>query len=387
MEFINRKEELKIINDARKLSLKKNYILLISGNRRIGKTRLILETFKPKDIYFFINKGKTSFQLLKEYEEILKSNNLLTEFENIKNWDDFFKILFKRINSAVVFDEFQNFQEIDPSIYGLLQKYIDLNENKNGLLLVFMGSNIGLIKKIFEDQKSPLYGRIKRKLSLQPLKLKDIILFCNKLNIKKPIDILTLYSIFKGYPKYYVSIEDEQLQGENASAILNRFFLAKNALFEDEITNILSMEFGKRKGIYYDILAAIGSGNTQLKDISAFLNKKQTTITRQFNELINYFNMIAYKTPLFGNKKIYYIKHPLMHYWFSLFYKNYSYYTQRSPLFFENFKNKFNIFMGFKFEEICREMLYDMNTNQDLPFIIEKIGKQWGFIKGIQRIQ
>lgn len=386
MKFINRSNELKIIRDARKSSQNKLYTLLISGNRRIGKTRLVLELFNSKDIYLFVNKGKLSLQLLNEYEEVLKSKKILTEMESLNNWDGFFKVLFTRIKGMVVFDEFQNFQEIDTSIFGLLQKYIDLNENNKGLLLVFLGSNIGLIKRIFEDNKSPLYGRIKRKLSLKPLKLREILHFCQELSIKQPSDIITLYSIFGGYPKYYINIEDERLQGEKIPRILDRFFLSENALLEDEVSNILSLEFGKRKGIYYDILCAIAMGNTQLKDVSSFLNKKQTTLTRQFNELVNYFGFLSNKTQFFGKNKIYFINHPLINFWFSFFYKNFSIYTQRLPVFFENFWKKFNTYMGFRFEEICREITLDMNLRGSLPFTMEKIGTHWGYIRDIERI-
>ncbi|RLG29674.1 ATP-binding protein, partial [Methanosarcinales archaeon] len=340
-----------------------------------------LEIFKKKDLYFFVNKDSLSFHLLKEYEEIFKSKGVLKELESLKNWEDFVKVLFERVKGMIVFDEFQNFREVEPSIYGLFQKYIDLNEAKEGLFLVFLGSNIGLIKRIFEDKKSPLYGRIKRKLMLKPLDFKDIIEFCHHLKIKDIEEIIILYSIFGGYPKYYVSIEDEQLQGAKVMAILNRFFLDENALLEDEVANILSLEFGKRKGAYYDILSAVALGNTQLKDIASSLRRKQTSMSRQFNELQYYFDIIDYKIQFFGKRKIYFIKHPLIKFWFRFFYKNLSYYNQRLPLFFENFRKQFNGFLGERFEEICKEVLKDMNSKMYTPFFMEKIGKHWGYLR------
>jgi len=379
MKFVNREEELNIIKESLKLSERKLYTLLITGARRIGKTRLILEVLRENDIYFFVNKDKIPSKLLEEYEEILKAKNILKELEHIKSWDDFLKVLFKRVKGIVVFDEFQNFKDVDSSIYGLFQKYIDLNENRKDLLLIFSGSNISLIKKTFEDKKSPLYGRIKRKLALRPLKLKDTFKFCKVLNIKKVEDVFILYLIFGGYPKYYVCIEDENLKKKSIKAILDRFFFQENALLEDEVANILSLEFGKRRGIYYEILSALSQGNTQLKDISSFLNKKQTSLSRQFNGLLNYFNIIDFRVIFPKNKKIYYIKHPLINFWFKFFYKNLSLYTQKIPYFFEYFKNQFNTFLGRRFEILCEELLEEFNFKKILPFYLEEIGTYIGY--------
>ena len=169
MKFINRENQVKFINETEILAKKKLFSLVIYGLRRVGKTRLILEVLKDNDIYLFVNKDKTSESLLKEYEEILKDKGILNEIEYLKSWDKFFETIFKRYKGVIAFDEFQNFIQVDPSIFGILQKYIDLNENKKGLLLIFSGSTIGLIKKIFVNFKEPLYGRVKRKLFLKPL--------------------------------------------------------------------------------------------------------------------------------------------------------------------------------------------------------------------------
>src|SRR4030042_3784645 len=163
MEFVNRKEEAKFIEESKSLSESKLFSLCIFGPRRVGKTRLILESLRKNDLYFFVNKDKTTESLLREYESALKSRSLLTELESLKTWDDFFNVLFTRFNGVAVFDEFQNFNEVDKAVFGILQKNLDLHENKKNLLLIFSGSIIGMIKKIFFKKKEPLYGRLKRK--------------------------------------------------------------------------------------------------------------------------------------------------------------------------------------------------------------------------------
>ena len=137
MKFVNRVNELKIIKEASQLSKNKLYTIVITGLRRIGKTRLILESIGKQDLYFFINKDKTKEDLLKEFEGELKKRGIIEEYVFFRQFSDFLDVIIKKYQGIVVFDEFQNFKEIDKAIFGEMQKMIDLNENKKGLLLFF----------------------------------------------------------------------------------------------------------------------------------------------------------------------------------------------------------------------------------------------------------
>jgi len=376
MKFINRESEKSALEEAIMLSSKKLYSIVIYGSRRVGKTRLILEFLANNGLYFFVNKDKTSKSLLEEYEENLRKKKTITELESLKNWDDFFKIIFERFKGAVVFDEFQNFIHVDKSIFGILQKYIDLNEERKELLFIFSGSTIGLVKKLFLSSKEPLYGRVKRKLHIKPLSFFDSIKMCREVNIQDLENIIKVYSVFGGFPRYYVAIEDENLHGKKFEDVIEKFFFVENSVFEDEVETILSMEFGRRSGIYYDILTAIANGCTRISDIASFLRKKETGITRQLNELVNYFEIVGMERQLLGNKRIMYIKHPLINFWFRFFYKSLSEYKKRDPYLLTKIKSELNSYIGGGFEIICREeILPNLMPNK---FI--KIGKQWGKI-------
>lgn len=378
MKFIDRRAELAYLDEAKLLSASKLFSVSVSGLRRVGKTRLILEFMKNTGggIYFFVNKEKTSESLLKEYEESVKASGLLTEMESLKGWDDFFKVLFERYKGVVVFDEFQNFIYLEKRVCGILQKYMDLNENHVGPLFIFSGSTLGLIKKLFSDAKEPLYGRIKRQLRLKPLALSDVVSMCGELGITDTSEIVGLYSVFGGFPRYYVAIEDEGLKGKTFGEILDRFFFMENAIFENEVATILSLEFGKRSGKYYDILAAIASGCTRMSEVASFLGKKETAITRQVNELVHHFEIVGVERQAVGNKKLLFINHPLINFWFRFFYKNLSDYGRRAPEFIEKVKKETNGYVGRRFEQVCRELL--TSGRIVLPFKFETIGRDWG---------
>ena len=96
---------------------------------------------------------------------------------------------------------------------------------------------------------------------------------CEELKIKDTEEIISLYSIFSGFPKYYVAIEDENLGGMPFEGIVEKFFFVDNALFEEEVEKILSLELGKRRGVYYDILTAIANGENTISKIASYLNQ------------------------------------------------------------------------------------------------------------------
>jgi len=384
MRFVNREKEIQILEDIRLLAERKLFSVAIWGLRRVGKTRLMLEFMEDTDMYFFVNKDKTSISLLDEYEIYLRNAKIISELEKLNSWDDFFKVLFERYEGIVAFDEFQNFLSVDKSVFGTLQKYIDLNEEKKGILLFFSGSTSGLIKKLFLDSKQPLYGRIKRKMHLKPMSFENIIDMCAELDITELSDIIKLYAVAGGYPRYYVAVEDENLSDVSFEKIIDRFFFVENAIFEDEVMSILSLEFGKRSGVYYDILTAVASGCTRISEIASFLRKKETDLTRQTYELVHHFNILNYEEQVIGNKKLLYIDHPLMDFWFRFFYKNISDYKRRNPRFVENTKRNINNHIGKRFEIISREFLIDKNK---IPFEYHTVGRQWGKIKGAPKGQ
>ena len=374
---MDRTKEISYLRECKRLSNNKFFSLCIFGLRRVGKTRLILEFLDNEDIYFFVNKDKQGESLLKEYEDALKNRKVLGKLESLNGWDDFFNVLFERFRGLVAFDEFQNFAYVYKSVFGILQKNIDLNEDKKKILMLFSGSTVGLIKKIFLDEKEPLYGRLKRKMHLKPLPFPDIVDVCSELGIDNVEDVIRLYSVFGGFPKYYTAIEDEMMNGRSPEEIFEKFFFVENAVFEDEANAILSLEFGKRKGVYYDILAAIANGNTRISEIASSLRKKETALTRQVNELTNYFNIVGVKRQVCGKKTSMFIEHPLIDFWFRFFYKDMSLYKMRDRYLIDKIRDNMNGYIGKRFEKVCENILINA-----MPFRPTDIGNQWGKFKG-----
>lgn len=376
MRFVDRVFELKELAGMEALSKKKLFVVAVFGLRRVGKTRLLLEFLKSRGIYFFVNRNKTSADLLNEFQEILKKNGVLSELESVGSWDGFFDVLMKRNAPPVVFDEFQNFGFVEPAVFGIMQKSIDLNENKPGLFIL-SGSLIGLMKNLFKDSKEPLYGRIKKGIKLEPLDLNSCFEIGQELGLNKE-ELIKTFFVFGGFAKYFVAIEDFGLQGKKAEQILDSLLLAKDAPLEEEVNGILSQEFGGRSGTYYSILESIANGNNTLSSMASYLNTNPTSITRQVKELRDYFELIEFEMPFEGKRGIYKIKHPLVQFWFSEIYKNYSDYAARKTEFVQKIKKNLNRFYGRAFENAARQFL-------TVALELKEAKRQWGKIQNAKK--
>ncbi|MFH1697410.1 MAG: ATP-binding protein [Candidatus Diapherotrites archaeon] len=376
MRFVGRERELEGLEEMRALSGKKLFVAALYGLRRVGKTRLLLEFLNEKGLYFFINRNKTSKDLLEECQGILRKGGILGELETVNSWDKFFEVLVKRDVPPVAFDEFQNFSFVEPAVFGIMQKTIDLNENRAGML-VLSGSLIGMMKNLFENSGEPLYGRIKRGFKLEPLGLGPCMELGKELRLDRE-DIVKIYCLFGGYPKYFVAIEDFGLQGKKAEEIFGSLLLAKDAPLEDEVNGILSQEFGGRSGTYYSILEAIAGGNNTLSLIAGALDTAPTSLTRQVKELKDYFELIEFEMPFEGKRGIYKIRHPLMQYWFSEIYKNYSEYAARESRLMEKLKKNLNAVYGRAFERVAKEFL-------EKELKLDDAKRQWGKIRGAKK--
>lgn len=381
MKFINRQKELEKLEEYYKLSQKQLITVAISGLRRVGKTTLVKEFIKNKKaLYLFVYDSKTSIELLREFTEEIRHHKIITELEAVASWKVFFDILFERCRDYVlVFDEFQNFYTIDKSVFSIIQRNCDEHKS-TPLNMIILGSLIGLFKNIFEDKKEPLYGRIAGKLHLQPFTLHYSLETLRLLQYTEMEEMLKMYSIFGGFPKYYATMEQFDLQKKSPLDVVEYLFIQENAPLEAEVTTILKQEFGKRSSLYYSILHSIAIGKTKLNEIASAVHMKESSITRHLLELENKFNLIKTLRPIDNKKNTrYYLSHPLIAFWFAFVYDKFSHYSLRdTKQVMNSIKEQVNTFFGRRFEETSKDFLIELNEKNKLPFQLEYLSNWWG---------
>ncbi len=322
MKFYNRENELKLLTKADKLKNNRSVMTMLIGRRRVGKTTLVLQNFsKDKVLYFFVSK-KSEILLCEEFLEEIKNKLDVKIFGNIKRFEDLFDYLLqlaKTKSFTLIIDEFQEFFRINESIYSSIQKLWDLNKNDSKIHFIACGSIYHLMKKIYEDNSEPLFGRCDFKIDLKAFHvdvLKEILVDNNSYSNDNLLDFYTLTGGIAKYIELFVLYESFTCE-EMINNIVDH-----NSIFLDEGRNRLIEEFGKDYGIYFSILSLISQSKTSKSEIESILERN---ISGHLYRLENDYNIIKSYKPINAkvNAKIqkYEIVDNFLSFWFRFIYK------------------------------------------------------------------
>lgn len=373
MKFYNRKSELALLQ--RIIEGKSTRIVVIRGIRRIGKTRLVLESIKGKEsIRIFIPKDKTVSSFLNDAskEHNLPLFNRLVDF--VKYLFDKYKIIF--------FDEFQNFEYLDKSIFSEMQDIIDKCKMEGKDLCLFIsGSSYSLLKKIFYDYAKSLYGRKDIEINLFEFDIKTILEIFSDLGIGNMEDRIKMWAIFGGIPKYYELLES--LKIKDFKDFINLFYIQNFRSLLEEVTSILVSELGGEYKSYYTVMEAIAFSKNKLSEIASLFDNDINAANRYLDLLIKEYNLVRKILPVIEKTRgmtRYKNKSNLFDFWFRFIRKNRDFYEiKQFDNIIKNFDEDFIKYMGRKFEEFIISLFEEKIIK---IFEIDKIGGQWGKFKG-----
>ena len=321
MKFYNREKELQILRDIERSSQVSSKMTVIVGRRRIGKTKLIQEAYKKK-IYLFVSRKNESL-LCEEFITVIQDELSVKVFGRITRFRDLFEYLMelsKTRHFTLVIDEFQEFMQINSSVYSDMQNIWDGYKDDSKMNLVLSGSIYSLMKKIFEDKKEPLFGRANNKIHLKPFTVLTIkeVLQENYPDYTND-DLLSFYILTGGVAKYVEILVD------NSAFTLEQqldLIFDEHSLFLDEGKNLLVEEFGKEYTTYFSILSLIASSKTARVEIESILGKN---IGGYLDRLENEYTIIKKVKPMFakvGSRTLRYeIIDNFFSFWFRFIYK------------------------------------------------------------------
>ena len=371
MKFYNREKELQNLKDIQISSLESSKMTVIVGRRRIGKTKLIKEAY-PEKVYLFVSK-KNETLLCAEFVDIIEATlevKVFGEFKSFKNLFEYLINLSITTPFTLVIDEFQEFLQINSSVYSDMQNIWDEYKDKSKMNLVLSGSIYSLMKKIFEDKKEPLFGRANNKIHLKSFTVDTLK---NILEENHPIyenkDLLSFYIFTGGVAKYVeIFVEKKAFTFEQQLDIIFDDF----SLFLEEGKNLLIEEFGKEYTTYFSILSLIASSKTARTEIESVLGKN---IGGYLEKLENDYTLIRKVKPIFAKDGSRTVKYEIIdnyfNFWFRFIYK------YKSAIEIENYefvkdivKRDFSVYSGKFLEKYFRDKI-------KLEKQYSKIGTYW----------
>jgi len=323
MDFYNRTGELSELKRIQGLSFNDySRLTVVTGRRRIGKTSLIMKSIEGlPTVYLFVGRKNEAALCAEFIPVVAQSLNTFVPAE-IRSFRSLFQYLMELATNRafnLVIDEFQEFHNINASVYSDMQNIWDAYRKKTKMNLIVSGSVYSLMQKIFQHQKEPLFGRADNIIKLSAFDLSTLKEIMRDYRPKYTNDdLLALYSFTGGVPKYVELFCDNNMLSVDK---MISFMVRENSPFTDEGKNLLIEEFGKNYATYFSILSAISGGINTQPGIEAALGDKN--LGGQIKRLIEDYNIIVRQRPILakeGSQAVRYeIQDNFLRFWFNYF--------------------------------------------------------------------
>ena len=378
MEFIGRTKEL---SDLEQEYNNKHSFVVIYGRRRIGKTALIQEFIKDKPALYFLATEESEPQSMKRFALNLSqfANQEFIAKANFDDWMELFKLFADIPNKntkVLVIDEFQYMVNTNPAFTSIFQKAWDEVLSKQNIMVIICGSYINMMTKQVLAENSPLYGRRTAQIRLAPLSFSDIRKYYQN---KSFSDVVELYSVTGGVPKYLEFFDNKNSLMDNISHVI----LNKNGFLYEEPAFLLNKEV-KEPVNYYSVMKAIAQNNHKLSEISSAMSTESNKLSPYLETLQGLYLLekripVTEKNPGKSRKGLYFIKDIFIRFWF-MFVFPYKGELELDNLNFVKDKLKSNFIdnhVAFVYEEICRNIFAELCRNKQVDFIPSRIGAYW----------
>lgn len=318
MRFYDRDNEISILKENEMQSRQSAAFTVLMGRKRVGKTTLLTTALKDYDYaYLFVSKDSEAM-LCQKFQQTLENQLGIHVYGTISHFRDLFEVILKESlnrHFIIILDEFQTLYKVNPVIFSEIQDLWDRYHRESHLYLITSGSIQSLMKRIFENDNEPLYGRPTSKLTLHPFSISVIKqIFRDHCPDYKKEDLLCLYMITGGVAKYVELLMDS---GCYTKEKMLNYVCRQDSYFLSEGRDIMNQEFSDESATYFSILQLIASGMTTRSDIDGAMQKDMGVYLQNLEK--NYL-MVNRLKPLLAkpNSKVtaYEISDQFLRFWF-----------------------------------------------------------------------
>jgi AAA+ ATPase superfamily predicted ATPase len=377
--FVNRTHELDHLN--REYNSGNLSLTVIYGRRRVGKTELIRQFVKDKPHIFFQADMRGTLSNALRFRK--RASDLFNDMEPaVEDFDGVFEYISKKWENdrklVIVIDEFSYLAQEDDSIPSVFQLIADEILNGRPFHLILCGSSISMMERTTLAHSSPLYGRKTGQIQVMPLLLRHMSGFFPG---SSPDELIRIYGVTGGIPFYLAFFDPDKDLYEN----LELSVLSKETVLYAEGEFLLREEL-REPSTYMNILYSISRGAGRAGEIAAGAFMDTKDLSYYLDTLIK-LGFIRKEHPVAEKsstrKTIYVIDDPFMRFWFRyvLVHRD-SIEAGDSSQGIADIKKSYDRYLGETFEQVCKEILIDLNLQDRLPFRFRSIGRQWGKITG-----
>jgi uncharacterized protein len=370
MEFVDRSDETKRLKDA--ISRDKSSLVVLYGQRRLGKSTLIKRVLTDNDVYFLADRSEVQLQRALLAKVIAQ---VLPDFDKLAypDWESLLRAVNYRTEKrfTLCLDELPYLVEQSPELPSVLQKLIDEKQLKFNI--VVCGSSHNMMYGLFLDSTSPLYGRADVIMKLTPIRLpyiQEALGFDATQAVEE-------YAVWGGVPRYW------ELREHNTSlddALWNNILSVNGTLYEEPIK--LFQDDVKDIVKTYTLMSYIGNGANRLSEIASRCNEPATNLSRPLKKLID-LGFLERDVP-FGTdeknskKSLYKIADPFMSFYYQFVVPNRSFIElgRRLPIE-QTMNDHFTEYVSMQWERLCRDAVTGNLIN---GVLFNKANRWWGSV-------
>ena len=350
-----RKRELNDLNQRYKNG--KFEFAVIYGRRRVGKTTLINEFVKDKEVIFCTgiegnekeNLEGLSKSIFSLSQDFTGTSSSFASFQEAL--ETVFEISEKR-RIVFVIDEYPYIAASYRAISSILQILIDRYKDTSKMFLILCGSSLSFMENQVLGYKSPLFGRRTCQYRIKPFNFFEIKDYYKNFS---STDLAVIYGITGGIPLYMSLMNDNLSVEENIKA---NFLLPNSYLFE-EPTNLIKQEC-RDPAQYNSIIKAIATGASRMSEICSKTGLDTGLAASYLNKLMA-IGIVKKEMP-FGTdstrKTIYLLEDSMFRFWYRFIPDNLATINRGlTYLAYQRIAPQISSFLGSVFEEICKQYL------------------------------
>ena len=376
--FINREAELAFLEERHRS--RKAELVVLSGRRRVGKTALVVRFLEHKHGLYFLASQEGNRENVRAFA--VEAARLLGDAgfarAEYRDWEAVFGALlqhrrFSELEKAgeggVEVDEFPFLIHGSPAIPSVFQRIWELLLKERNVMLVLLGSAIGVMEEKVLGPSSPLYGRRTGDWVVQPLAFAEARKFFPGAPLE---EAMRIWFVLGGIPQYLLQFDQRLPLFGNIEAHV----LRKGEYLYREAEVLLREEFREPRN-YVLLMKAIAQGAATAGDLCNAAGMDKGMVSK-YLDVLRTLRFIREELPVGSSRKFkrrwYAVADPYFAFWLRYVHPNRTdLEALRQKEVLASIKKDFPAYAGGMFERLVEELV--RTGRLKIPFT--ELGRWW----------
>lgn len=360
-------------------------ILIVYGQKHIGKTALVKEFMKDRPGYYYLAKACSEREQTYQWGRQLTHDGYVVE--KFPAFQEIFEKIAHRVTGkkVLVIDEFQNIVRASDTFMKELVAFVHSQWNRDDVMVILVSSSIGWIENSMITRIGEAAYELSGLLKIKEMPFVNLVERFPNFRIEECVEA---YAILGGIPGLWNQFDDRLTIQQN----ICRNILDCNSFLFEEGERILTEQL-REPGVYNTIMASIAAGNHKLNDLhqhTEFSRAKISVYLKNLIELELVEKVFSYDTAGKENvqKGIYRISHPFVDFYYTYMYPHLSDLQMLSVGEFYNhyIMRDFRHYVSGYFKQVCRQHLARLDERHRLPISCGTIGEWIGKVGSLDII-